>query len=63
MLYYRDLNVNDGVVVSLKGRTLPSTRLMIGSFTILAEDLLKQSQATTEGTLICDIPPRQGKCH
>ena len=53
---------DDGVVISLKSRTFLGTRIVVGSFTIRAKDLLKQSQATTEGTLICSVPPGGGEC-
>ena len=56
-----DIDVDDDVVISLKGRTFLGTRIVIGSFTIRAEDLLKQSQATPEGMLIYDLPVCQGE--
>ena len=60
-LCYSDIEVDDDVVISLKGRTFLGTRIVIGSFTIRAEDLLKQSQATPEGMCIHDLPVCQGE--
>ena len=61
MLCYSDIDVDDDVVISLKGRTFLGTRIVIDSFTIRAEDLLKQSQTAPEGILTCHLPVRQGE--
>ena len=59
MLCYSDIDVDDDVVISLKGRTFLGTRIVIGSFTIRAEDLLNQSQATPQGMLRYNLPAPQ----
>ena len=55
---YSDIDADDDLDISLKGRTFLGTRIVV---TIRAEDLLKQSQATPEGMLIYDLPVCQGE--